>query len=109
MAERRRVDRRRVCLCAGGLRKRAFSSAFLRDYGRGAGVGRGRGVGVHLPAHGVGVGVGVGVAVGVAVVVGVGVGVGVAVGVGVGVGAPDCAQYLPPVFRLVNVFSPPQT
>ena len=51
------------------------------SYGRGARVGRDRGVGVGL---GAGVEVGVGVAV--------------AVGVGVG-GGPDCAQYLPPVFK----------
>ena len=39
--------------------------------------------------------------------VAVGVGVGLAVGVGVGVGA--AAQYLPPVFKLVPLFLPPQT
>jgi len=64
----------------------------LVGYGldRGRGVGRGLGVGVHLPAHGVGVGV--------------------AVGVGVGVGAPDCAQYLLPVFnRFPSISTPPQT
>jgi hypothetical protein len=75
------------------------------NYGRSAGVGRGRGVGVHLPVHGVGVGVGLGVAVAVTVAVADAV----AVGVGLGVGAPDCAQYLPPVFRLVTRFAPPQT
>ena len=48
----------------------------------------------------VGVVVGVAVAVAVGVDVGVSVGVGLAVAVGVGVGdGPDCAQYLPPVFR----------
>ena len=61
------------------------------SYGRGAGVGRGRGV-----SAGLGVGEGLGVEVGVAVGVAVAVAVGVAVGVGVG---PDCAQYLPPVFK----------
>jgi len=67
-------------------------------YGRGAGVGRTRGTGVGL-AVAVGVGVGVGVSVAVAVAVGVGVGVG-----------PDCAQYLPPVFKLLPESScPPQT
>ena len=52
-------------------------------------------------------GVGVTVAVGVAVAVAVGV----AVGVGVRVGEPDCAQYLPPVFKYVEYGSPipPQT
>jgi hypothetical protein len=55
------------------------------NYGGGRGVGRTLGVGIIL---GVGVARGVGVAVGVAVGVGVGVGV-----------APDCVQYLPPVFR----------
>ncbi len=70
---------------------------------------RGLGVGVHLPAHGVGVGVGVGDAVGLGVGVGVDVGVGVGVGVGLG-GGPDCAQYLPPVFKsLPNWPMPPQT
>ena len=59
-------------------------------------------------AEALGVGVAVGVALGVAVAVGVAVGValGVTVGVGVSVGVgPDCAQYLPPVFRTY----PPQT
>ena len=67
------------------------------SYGRGAGVGRGRGVGASL-----GVGVGLGVAVGV------GITVPVAVGAGVGVGKPDCAQYLPPLFKK-PAFWPPQT
>jgi hypothetical protein len=60
-------------------------------------------------AVGVGVGVGeaVGVGVGVRVAVGVALAVAVAVGVGVGVG-PDCAQYLPPVFKTVPA-DPPQT
>ena len=57
-----------------------------RNYG---GVGRGRGVGRDLG-------------------VGVGLGLGLAVGVGVGVG-PDCAQYLPPVSKLVVSLVPPQT
>jgi hypothetical protein len=102
------------------------------SYGRGAGVGCNLGVGANL---GVGVGLGVavpvavgvavavpvgvavgvavavvvavGVAVAVVVAVGVGVTVAVAVGVGVGVGAPDCAQYLPPVFTAKGY--PPQT
>jgi hypothetical protein len=73
----------------------------LRGQGRGAGVGRGLGVGEHLPVHGVGVGVAVAVGVGL----GGNVAVAVAVGVGVGV-APDCAQYLPPVFKKGR---PPQT
>jgi len=53
----------------------------------------------------------VGIDVGVRVAVGVDVAVGVAVsvGVGVGVGAPDCAQYLPPVFKFVISSVPPQT
>src|SRR5262249_36943860 len=91
--------------------KRNFSEQFgspitpSLGYGRGAGVGRGRGVGVHLPVHGVAVGVGVGVAVGVDVAVGVAF----AVGVGVGVGAPDSAQYLPPVLKIIGAASPPQT
>jgi len=50
-------------------------------YGRGAGVGRARDVGIGL-AVGAGVGVGVG---------------------------PDCAQYLPPVLKLVVLLVPPQT
>jgi hypothetical protein len=56
-------------------------------------------------------GVAVGVIVGVAVGVALGVVVGVAVGSGVGVGVgPDCAQYLPPVFKTVLApTSPPQT
>jgi hypothetical protein len=54
------------------------------------------------------VGVALGVALGVAVAVGVAVTVGVGVGVGVGV-APDCAQYLPPVFRKLLPLKPPQT
>jgi hypothetical protein len=67
----------------------------------GAGVGRcvglGRGVAVTV---GVDVGVIVAVAVGVDVAVAVDVAVTVAVAVAVGVGdAPDCAQYLPPVFK----------
>ena len=56
-----------------------------------------------------------GAGVGVTVVVGVGDGVtdgsdgvGVAVGVGVGV-KPDCAQYLPPVFKELVLSYPPQT
>jgi len=66
-------------------------------YGRGAGVGRTRGTGV-------------GLAVAVAVGVGVSVAVAVAVAVGVGVGEADCAQYLPPVFKLLPESScPPQT
>ena len=48
---------------------------YHRDVGRGCRAGRGLGV-----------------------TLGVEVGVGVAVGVGVGVG-PDCAQYLPPLFK----------
>ena len=82
-------------------------------YGLGGGVGRGFGVGASLGVgDGLAVGVGetVPVAVGIGVVVAVGVAVGVAVtvavGVGVGVGTPDCAQYLPPVFKKN---SPPQT
>ena len=58
---------------------------FHREVGRGAGVGRGLGVGAAL---------------------GVGVALGVEVGVGVGAGT---AQYLPPVFRLMKLFLPPQT
>jgi len=50
------------------------------------------------------VAVGVEVAVGVAVADGLPVGVGVAVGVG-----PDCAQYLPPVFKRKFPSKPPQT
>ena len=50
---------------------------------------------------------GVGLALGVAVAVTVGVVVGLAVGVGVGLGAT--AQNLPPVFKLVPLFLPPQT
>src|SRR4029453_10372980 len=57
---------------------------------------------------GPGVAVAVGVGVGVGVTVGMGVGVGVTVGMGVGV-APDCAQYLPPVFKTLMRSSPPQT
>lgn len=96
-------------------------------YGRGGGVGRGLGGGVLLGvsvgrgvdvAVGVGVAVGVtvaaavgvglgGVTVGVTVAVPVGVGVGLAVGVGVGEG-PPCAQYLPPVLKLLPLV-PPQT
>ena len=56
-------------------------------------------------------GVGVGVGVGGTVAVGVGVGGGVPVAVGVGVGVevgPDCAQYLPPVFRTKPMADPPQ-
>jgi hypothetical protein len=75
------------------------SPTFAGTYGRGAGVGRDLGVGVIR-----------GVAVAVAVAVGVDVGVAVAVGVGVGVGvAPDCAQYLPPVFKRTPPPAPPQT
>jgi hypothetical protein len=58
-------------------------------YGRGCGVGRLLGVGVILGLD-------------VAVAVGVAVGVAVAVGVGVAVG-PDCAQYLPPVFKTTKL------
>jgi hypothetical protein len=104
--------------------------------GRGLGVGVDRGVSVAVAvgvtvavavAVGVGLGVtvavgvalalGVAVAVAVAVAVGVGlggvgvgveVGVGLAVGVGVGVG-PPCAQYLPPVAKLLKPLVPPQT
>ena len=55
----------------------------------------------------VAVGVGVRVAVGVAVLVAAGLAVAVAVGVGVG---PDCAQYLPPVFKYMGPLPiPPQT
>ena len=68
-------------------------------------MARGLGVGVTL---GVPVAVGLGVGVGVAVAVAVGVAVAVAVGVGVGVG-PDCAQYLPPVFKRLKLSPPPQT
>jgi hypothetical protein len=106
-------------------RGRTFVSQHLVSvllcYGRGGGVGRGLGVGANLGvgdglavAVGVGetvpvaVGVDVGVVVAVGVAVTVGVGVTVKVGVGVGVGAPNCAQYLPPVFRGACVFSPPQ-
>jgi hypothetical protein len=79
--------------------------------GRGAGVGLDLGIGVTrgvelgvavVVAVAVGVGPGriVAVPVGVAVAVAVEIGVNVAVAEGVGVGvAPDCAQYLPPVFR----------
>jgi hypothetical protein len=57
-------------------------------------------------ADGVGVGLGGTVAVGVTVAVRVGV----TVGVGVGAEEPDCAQYLPPVFKRVKLkVSPPQT
>jgi hypothetical protein len=69
-----------------------------RDSPRRYGVGRGGGVGRDL-----GVGLTLGVGVGGAVMVGV------AVGVGVGVG-PDCAQYLPPVFKEgTQLVVPPQT
>jgi hypothetical protein len=51
---------------------------------------------------------GVGRGCGVGRDLGVGVGLGVAVGVGVGIG-PDCAQYLPPVLKLVVSLIPPQT
>jgi hypothetical protein len=54
--------------------------------GRTRGVGRGLGVGPHLPVHGVGVGVGLGIGVG-----------------------PDCAQYRPPVSKLLPPPFPPQT
>jgi hypothetical protein len=40
--------------------------------------------------------------------VGLGLAVGVTVGVGVGLG-PNCAQYLPPVLKLVVSLVPPQT
>src|ERR1043166_8324773 len=70
------------------------------------------GVGVSV-AVGVGVNVAValGVWVGVRVAVGVTVAVGLAVAVGVGVGVgPECAQYLPPVFKTMGpVATPPQT
>jgi hypothetical protein len=68
-------------------------------------------VGVAVPPGvGVAVGVTVGVGLGLAVTVDVGVAVAVAVGVGLG-GGPDCAQYLPPVFknRLWLELYPPQT
>ena len=75
------------------------------EVGRGFGFGRGRGVG-----EGRGVAVALAVAVAVAVGVGVAVAVGVTIGVGVGVG-PDCAQYVPPVFKLTKspqtIISPP--
>jgi hypothetical protein len=77
-----RSKRRRVSI-------RGFSSlcplCYHRGVGRECGVGRGPGVTL-----------GVEVAVGVAVGVELGVAVAVAVGVGVG---PDCAQYLPPLFK----------
>ena len=60
-------------------------------------------------AVGVGVSVDVGVAVAVGVNVAVAVAVAVGVAVGVGVAPPDCAQYLPPVLRLLPLSSPPQT
>jgi hypothetical protein len=44
----------------------------------------------------------------VAVAVAVAVGLAVAVAVGVG-GGPDCAQYLPPVFKMLVPSYPPQT
>ena len=96
------------------------------SYGRGGGVGRGLGVNAGLGVGeglnvevgvavgvtvevDVAVGVTVGVCVGVAVGVALAVVVGVAVGVGVGV-TPDCAQYLPPVFKSPpGSLSPPQT
>lgn len=72
-----------------------------RGVGRGTGDGRDRGVGLSL-----GVGVALGVAVDVAVADGVAVAVAVGVGEGVGAGT---AQYLPPVFKLMKLFLPPQT
>ena len=70
-------------------------------YGRGGRLGRGLGVGAHLPAHGVAVCVAVGVTLAVAV----------AVAVGVGLGAPNCAQYLAPVWVRLKppTNCPPQT
>src|SRR5882757_10436565 len=70
------------------------------------GVGRGWGVG-----RGLGVTLGVGVTVGVGLGVGVTEGVGDTEGVGVGVGiGPPCAQYLPPVFKVLeNSPYPPHT
>jgi len=74
-------------------------------YGRGGRLGRGLGVGAHLPAHGVAVCVAVGVTLAVAVAVAVGV------AVGVGLGAPNCAQYLAPVWVRLKppTNCPPQT
>ena len=69
-------------------------------------------LGVHVGlavAEGVGVGVGVGVGLAVAEGVGVNVAVGVGLAVAVGVGFGATAQYLPPVFKLVLMFLPPQT
>jgi len=87
-----------VAVFAGRFARRQPIAVF--HGGRGAGVGRDRGVGVgRPPGVGDGVNVAFGVALGVGVVVGVAVGVAVAVGVGVGVGEPNCAQYLPPVFK----------
>jgi len=71
----------------------AKNAAYDGGVGRGCGTGRGLGVGTGL---------------GVAVTVGLGVEVGVAVGLGVGVG-PDCAQYLPPVLRILTSSAPPHT
>ena len=73
----------------------------------GVGVAVGTGVAVAVEvAVGVAEGVALGVAVGVTLAVVVGVAVGVVVGVGVG---PDCAQYLPPVFKsLPGSLYPPQ-
>ena len=104
----REVDLFFTCDCGFGKPSKGSPPKAVRPaYGRGAGVGRGLGVGEHLPVHGVGVGVGVGDAVGDGV--GVGVDVAVAVGVGVGVGGgPDGAQYLPPVLKMLALFSPPQ-
>ena len=74
------------------------SLSFYGGVGRGCGLGRGLGV-----TLGVGVGVCVGLGVGDTE------GVGDTVGVGVG-GAPPCAQYLPPVFKVLDDPSyPPQT
>ena len=86
-------------------------------YGRDLGVGRDRGVGVTLGVVlGVPVGVTVAVAVGVPLDIGVAVAAGVAVAVGVALAeavgegdGPDCAQYLPPVFKLLPLPTPPQT
>jgi hypothetical protein len=101
----------------------AYWSQTRQSYGLGGGVGRGLGVGANLGVGdglavpvgvgetvpvAVGVGVTVGVVVGVDVVVAVGLGLAVTVGVGLG-GGPDCAQYLPPLSRLLVSLVPPQT
>ena len=67
---------------------------FSPPHGRGAAVGRSLGVGVGL---------------GVVVAVGVAVGVGVASSWCRRRVAPDCAQYLPPVFKRPPPPAPPQT